>query len=534
MFWFALLGSLAIGGCGDSSDGSEQSPTVEPTTVPADSAPEALEAAEFPLLPRLTPGTVAGLRAVADRVEGRNNQVFAKIGDSATVSRAFLECFARDGVVLGAHGALQPTIDFFRGGNAGGRDPFRRQSVAAEVGWSARQLLIGQPPPLLQEVQAINPRFAFVLSGGNDVEGREPRRYANRMVRIVDRLTTRGVIPILGSITPRNDDPEADQWVRRYNAVNRAIADGRGVPYIDFHQALSLLPRRGLARDGVHPNVYVAEHETRPCDLGEAGLQHGQNVRNLLALQTLDRLRRRLLGGEAATEPELPVAAGTVSNPVRIDAVPFSFFGDTREPGQDEFDRYSCEDAVEEAGGEFVFEISVAEPQTLRLWAYGPMGADVDLHLLARGDPESCLVRADEELVHRLEPGRYFVTVDTFGAEAEEKPGEFVFTVDLAERPAWQGPAEGDDDAEGVPASDEADADTSSEASEDTTREGTAPEDTAPGDTAPEDTASGDTNARLAAESGAESSTGGNREEAAIHGEEVDVSDSDDEAAGTE
>ena len=382
-----------------------------------------------PVLTPLSADQVRFLHRVAERVPGRSDDVFATVGDSATVSRAFLQCFERDAdVELGAHEPLAATVAFFRAGNAGSRSPYRRQSRAAGVGWSARHVLLGDPSPLLEEVRAIHPRYAFVLGGGNDVEGQEPRRYANRLLRIVDQLLARGVIPILGSILPRSDDATAALWVRRYNTVNRAIATGRRVPYIDFHRAMSQLPRHGLAADGVHPNVLVRGNETLPCFLTPEGLQHGHNVRNLLALQMLDRLRTALSEpaptGVAEAESSTP---GTFDAPFAIRALPFGQLSDTRTSASDVVDRYGCDEEIDESGPEHVYRFDLAEERTLRFWAYGPSGADVDLHLLRSRDRE-CIDRHDELLIRKLEPGRWLLVVDTFSGDSAA--GEYVLTVE--------------------------------------------------------------------------------------------------------
>ena len=77
----------------------------------------------------------------------------------------------------------------------------------------------------------------------------------------------------------------------------RAIAQGRGVPLVDLHHALTPLPNRGISQDGIHPSVAPSG----ACRLTSTGLQYGYNVRNLLTLDTgfpLDRMEPvRYYGG---------------------------------------------------------------------------------------------------------------------------------------------------------------------------------------------------------------------------------------------
>src|SRR5690606_12255917 len=158
------------------------------------------------------------------------------------------------------------------------------------VGYNLRHVLGGRPPLILREVRAMNPRFALVFMGPNDVMGKNPHVYERRLAAAVDMLLAQGVMPIVGTIPPRPRNKEIDRWVAEFNVATLRVADARVLPRLDFHGAMSALPGFGLARDGVHPNVYRARGKSRPCDLGPEGLEHGQNLRNLMVLDALDRL----------------------------------------------------------------------------------------------------------------------------------------------------------------------------------------------------------------------------------------------------
>ena len=398
-------------------------------------------------LAALTSATVRRLRALVARYPRPRADVFAKVGDSATVNRGFLQCLggralASDapltvpGVDLDGRSYLRGTIAAFARARAGGRDPFRRDSRAARVGFSARHVLDGRNSPLLQELREISPRFAVVMLGSNDVEGRSPGRFAERMVQLIDSLLSRGVIPIVTTVPDRRDDAAANAFVGEYNLILAAVAKAREVPVIDLHEALSRLPNGGLASDGVHPSVLIDHGHLAPCDFSARGLRFGHNVRNLLTIEMLHALRQTVIEGKpAAARPRRPaVGNGTVDRPVAIARWPFAEMGDAVRGGHADLAEYSGCAAVTstgsvvrgaaaadpmpipaEPGPEIVYRFSLDRRQRVHLSAIGLGGADPDLHLLdATGRADRCVARADRELELELSPGTYHLVVDTY------------------------------------------------------------------------------------------------------------------------
>jgi len=224
------------------------------------------------------------------------DEVFAKMGGSSVESKAFLHCFATPYVDLGDHQALSGTLDYF---GAGSGQAFERQSQAAGVSWNLRYVLGGRPANFRREIEETEARWALVLFGGNDAQNENERIYLSRLVYLVEQLESMGVVPVLGSALPRRN-PSKDRWISRFNAITEAVAEHWSLPYIDYHAALSALPRKGLARDGVHPNVLGEGGVRAACQLTERGLRYGNNVRNLLTLEMLDALRRVVAGAAAA------------------------------------------------------------------------------------------------------------------------------------------------------------------------------------------------------------------------------------------
>jgi hypothetical protein len=420
MRWVLVLAAVAA--CDDA-----EPPAADAIAVLAPAAPPRI-AIQYPtdrIHSPLTPSVIARLRDVIASGDG-DVDMLAKIGDSHTVDREYLKCFATGRVHLGSRLGLRPTIDHFAA------RAFDRTSLAAGKGWAAFHVLGGAPSPpkgrstvergaLDRELDATRPAFATVMFGTNDIDFERIDRYGENLLDIVDRLLARGVVPIVSSIPRRGDVPSADDWVPRYNAVARAVAQARQVPFVDLHRALSGLPTRGLNRDKIHLNT------TRggPCRLDGTG---GNNRRNLVTLEALDRLRRAVLDGEAAPDADAPVLAGSgiVDDPFVIDALPFADVRDTRSIDHRAIDRYACGKPRDTRGADVIYKIAPRTRTTLRAFVVDRDGIDVDLHLLER-DPSgaSCIARADRALVAKVDPGTYYLAVDTF----DHKAGEYIVVV---------------------------------------------------------------------------------------------------------
>ncbi len=384
--------------------------------VPAAPVDAPLRIADVALLSPVGEDVLARAREVASRAPDLRDDRVAKMGGSSVESRAFLHCFDSAEVELAGRDELLPTLEAFRRPSSGATS-FARASLATKVGWSIRHAMGGRPPYVHRELTALRPRWALALFGSNDVEGRDDHRYAERLDGLVAAVTGRGVVPILGSIPPRGQrDREMNRWVERYNRVAWAVAAAHRLPFIDFHQVLARLPGSGLAADGVHPNVYVRRAHSYACDFSEEGLAFGQNQRNLLVLQMLDRLRRAFVGGqpEAPARPAL-AGAGTVEAPYRLAEVPFARRIGAAELARSALSGYAGACAHEGAGAETVFRVRVDAPTRLWVSAYGlgPVAARVFL-LGESPRPDACLGAADSDGVLSLErPGVYHLVVET-------------------------------------------------------------------------------------------------------------------------
>ncbi len=385
-----------------------------PPTAPETTPPQATRyPASAPLSP-LTPSVASRIREIAARNPNLDDHRFLKAGGSGTVNPDFLACFAaRTGpfykVELGDHGALASTLDWFRPTSRNAPDPFARWSKAAEVGRTADWALRGKPSPLEAELAALHPRFAVVEFGTNDmVMGVTPRsalfRFADRLATLLDRLIAAGVVPVLTGVGPRAHAPAVSAWVPTYDAVMRALAEARQVPYVSLAVAQRDLPHQGLAGDGMHADALSTGTIATPCVLTSEGLRHGYNVRNRLTLSALDRLRATLFtpdAGPPTDEARAPLlGTGTAGDPFVIDGLPFSHL------------------IRDKAAGPALYRLSVATPTPVRLIVLpagpgGAGGATMRLIDAAGGDPEKGRKRADPRVLERrLDAGDYTLRVD--------------------------------------------------------------------------------------------------------------------------
>ncbi len=239
----------------------------------------------------------AHVRQIHARNPELRDDAFSKMGGSSVASRAFLHCFATSYVELGEHQELAETVDYFATGR---RNSFNRESEAAGVSWNLRYVLGGRPASYRHEIEQTQARWALILFGGNDAQNENERVYAKRLVYLVEELAAMGVVPILGAALPRRN-PHKNRWISRFNAITEAVAKHWSLPYIDYNAALSALPRKGLARDGVHPNVLGQGGLKAACQLTDKGLRYGNNLRNLLTLEMLDALRKAVGAGDTGS-----------------------------------------------------------------------------------------------------------------------------------------------------------------------------------------------------------------------------------------
>jgi LysM repeat protein len=232
---------------------------------------------------------------------GNHPNLFSKVGDSITVSDAFLYPIGGGKYSLYEYSYLQPVIDFYSEARGRTNNSFANVSLAASIGWSAHALLTSDvshetlcgetESPLECEYRWLKPSVALIMLGTNDVPNTQLSSYENAMREIIETTIQYGIIPILSTIPPIHMGGTEGR-VDSINSIITSLASEYDVPLLDYWAALQGLPNDGLRSDGVHPSLAPAGHN---ADFTPENLQYGMPVRSLTALQALDLVWRTVL-----------------------------------------------------------------------------------------------------------------------------------------------------------------------------------------------------------------------------------------------
>ncbi len=284
----------------------------------------------MPVLPVIDPLTKAHLQNIFQwgQALGNHPNAFSKVGDSITATPDFLTQIAdptydpTSPLYAGSYTGLTATITYFRylPVDAAGADSFNHSSWAAQVGWTTSEVLnpaYDQQPgwaavsvpgenPLQTELRLTQPAFALIMLGTNDmVFNPDPTAFAGRLAQVAETCIARGVIPVLSTIP--DDAVFGGAFEARVLAYNEAIyqvAGGLNVPLWNYWLAMQSLPFSGLGPDTVHPSVSPWGGSI----FTPGALAYGYNLRNLEALQVLDKLVRVVEGNSVPDIPVVPLA----------------------------------------------------------------------------------------------------------------------------------------------------------------------------------------------------------------------------------
>lgn len=218
---------------------------------------------------------------------GTNPRSFSKIGDCQSIRQYFLGYFdsgdqyARPGdkYYPSLKGALEQFRDSYTRVSMSVRTGFNVASVLASIN-SDPQICRSNETPLECEFRVWNPSIA-IISMETWTEGRPTAAYEGYLRQIVDFVIARDVVPILAT---KADNLEKDHSINRIIAQ---VAYDYDIPLWNFWAAADPLPGHGLTEDGFHLT-------NGPSIFNEEGLKLAWNVRNLTALQTIDRVWREV------------------------------------------------------------------------------------------------------------------------------------------------------------------------------------------------------------------------------------------------
>ena len=396
------------------------------------------------LLSPVTPYVVEQMKAIRAKNSSRKDLRFIKVGDSHMYSGSvFMYCYsktgAKSGMTLADATFLQGAIDAFQSDT----DCFHRDSVTAVLGKTMYWSLSGGY--LTEEINAMNPRFAFVgygtndmgwygynkhkISGGNAGYFGTLEWYYRNMLKASEQLVSSGIIPMYIGTGIRTDQSSLEaknrpiHYVSMFNAIARGLAEKYQVPYFNLQLSQEPLPSYGLSSDGVHH-----KHIDKGCTFTSDGLNAGANTRNRYAMEMLDRAWRTVIRGESAPDTEtLPFdGKGTKAQPWVISSLPYTHTANSTS-GQNLISNYSCSSGTNEGGPELYYRLELKQMTKIRAFAVSSTGADVDIHLTQNIDDSSCMVRGDKWFEGNLAAGTYYIVVDTFKSSANA--GEYLMAV---------------------------------------------------------------------------------------------------------
>lgn len=292
---------------------STQTQIVIPTATPAPSpAPAAPAITNVSAQPAKEFTVVSGVSEKAHQIflrgQGLGNRadVFSKVGDSITSGTyapdsPFLVPIGNRKYNLDQYSNLQGVIDYFSQTKARDANSFANTSLAARAGWASwMAMTIPKYPtspcnkdetPLACEYRIVKPSAAIIMFGTNDVRLSSLATYEKYMRLIIETSIQNGVVPIVSTI-PTIKAAWGVNRAEQYNAIAIKLAREYDVPLLDYYAAMKTLPNDGLAADGVHPSLPPT---LQTAFFTQKNIQYGYTLRNLTALQALDKVWREVL-----------------------------------------------------------------------------------------------------------------------------------------------------------------------------------------------------------------------------------------------
>ncbi|MBN2725298.1 MAG: SGNH/GDSL hydrolase family protein [Deltaproteobacteria bacterium] len=375
-----------------------------------------------------------------------DQSVFMKAGASGTVSTNLLHCFADVSATtyqldLDNNTDLYGTLEYYRNVQISGTTPFDRITLSAESGRTALWAMTGEPSPYDSEISAINPRFAIINYGTNDMNMGTTYEsamwpFVKNFIALLEHSIEKGVVPLITGLNPRNDNISASRWAYVYNEVTRAISEKYQLPFLNLYYLSNSLDDFGLVSDGIHGNVYY-NGKIEPCIFNSSGLQYNYNNRNLYTLELLSYIYKNMILGTDAVDnfSSIYTGSGIAEDPYIIDQLPFSHNDDTSLNGSKLIDSYSsCDNGQDESGNEIYYMLTLEQPASLRIMLFSTGDSDSDIHLL-EDEPVNnfCILRNDKIISGTFNPGIYYIVADTYVSSGIEHSGPYFIVITQCE-----------------------------------------------------------------------------------------------------
>ncbi|NDJ75308.1 MAG: hypothetical protein GYB65_03535 [Chloroflexi bacterium] len=251
---------------------------------------EGIDLTAFPIVPAPTGRTYAIFRDGQNR--GNNPNVVSKVGDCSTAHWFFLSPFAWGQYSLGDYAYLQGVVNHFG-------ESLAIESMAAHNGFNVNSVQAPEyanpaycepgESPLLCEYRIHQPAVSIIMFGTSELLVMTPYEFDFFLRHIVQQTIDRGIIPVLSTF-PGN----LGFWDRTvvYNQIVVRVALDYDIPLINLWLALESLPNHGLENDGFHLGEPIGQAS---CNLTGTNLQTGYATRNLVTMQTLDRIWREVI-----------------------------------------------------------------------------------------------------------------------------------------------------------------------------------------------------------------------------------------------
>ncbi|MFT3922316.1 MAG: hypothetical protein QM778_07260 [Myxococcales bacterium] len=394
----------------------------------------------------LTPSVAQTLRSILAKGSDTNRKNFIRVGDNLSHASHLLGCFdpkSGETPVLGATVSAEPTLQYFLGGSIQGVSPFA-YTVDMES-FVPRSVIDGSGGSswLQQQIELAHPAFALVSfgpighAGAGDPNADDYLIVENvgaPMLEIVDTLIAHGTIPLLRSAPPYYGRPQPNMLFSLVNALSRAVAQGRQVPFADPYPEYQKLGAEGYWSDGAH----LADYMGNPCDFSVPALAFGDNVMNRSVVEQMHRAKTVLLDSAAVPDADGSTleGEGTETTPYFARSLPFSDLREFAASGNRS--SYSaCPSPAgfngegpgkNESAGERIYKYTATKATKLRAFVFDRNGSSASSyvhHFI--GGLDHCASSHFALLQLEVAAGDHYFVVDASQGTGGTAPAEFGF-----------------------------------------------------------------------------------------------------------